>query len=66
MVGLEKGAKAKDDLLEKWHVEGWCQAFFLKIIKCDVINNNICETFHGVILEARCKLIISMLEEIKM
>lgn len=66
MAGLEKGEKAKDDLLEKWPVQGWCQAFFSEIIKCDVIDNNMCETFNGVILEARCKPIISMLEDIRM
>ena len=35
------------------------------MIKCDDIDNNICETFNGVILKARCKPIISMLEKIR-
>ncbi|EOX92369.1 Uncharacterized protein TCM_001319 [Theobroma cacao] len=44
----------------------WCQAFFFNFSKCDVIDNNMCETFNGVIIEARCKPIISILEEIKL
>ena len=65
MEGLENGVKAKEDLLEHWLVQDWCAAFFSDIIKCDVIDNNMCETFNGVILEARYKPIISMLEEIR-
>ena len=65
MEGLDNGVKAKEDLLEHWPVQDWCAAFFSDIIKCDVIDNNMCETFNGVILEARCKPIISMLEEIR-
>ncbi|XVF74327.1 hypothetical protein PTKIN_Ptkin13bG0101500 [Pterospermum kingtungense] len=65
MAELENGLAAKEDLLEHWPVQGWCQAFFSDVVKCDVIDNNMCETFNGVILEARCKPIISMLEEIR-
>ena len=66
LVALDNGAKAKEDLLEHWPVQNWCAAFFSDIIKCDVIDNNMCETFNGVIVEARCKPIISMLEDIRL
>nr|GMD28279.1 uncharacterized protein LOC109163968 [Ipomoea batatas] len=57
--------EAHDYLKEQWDPIHWCQAFFSDFSKCDVIDNNMCETLNGVILEARCKPIISMLEEIK-
>nr|GLL37801.1 Transposase, MuDR, plant [Ipomoea trifida] len=57
--------EAHDYLKEQWDPIHWCQAFFSDFSKCDVIDNNMCETLNGVILEARCKPIISMLEEIR-
>lgn len=40
--------------------------FFINdIIKNDVINNNMCETFNLVMVEARSKPIIAMHEEIR-
>ena len=65
MRNLKGGDKAVEELLEKWPIQGWCQAFFTSLIKCEVIDNNICEVFNGVILEARSKLVISMLEDIR-
>ncbi|KAL4323806.1 hypothetical protein GQ457_11G024030 [Hibiscus cannabinus] len=38
--------------------------FLEQRIKCDVVDN-MCETFNRVILDARCKTIISMLEDIR-
>lgn len=65
MKGLKEGTDAADDLLENWPIEGWSQAFFNDVVKCEVIVNNLCETFNGLILEARHKLIIAMLEDIR-
>ena len=66
MAGLDNRARAKDDLLEHWLVQNWCAAFFSDIIKCDVIDNNMYETFNGVILEVKCKPIINILKEIRL
>ena len=46
-------------------VESWCKAFFKTDVKCDVIDNNMSKTFNGWILDARCKPIFTMMEEIK-
>ena len=42
MSGLNNGAKAKNDLLEHWHVQELCATFLFDIIKYDVIDNNMC------------------------
>ncbi|KAK8582889.1 hypothetical protein V6N13_069657 [Hibiscus sabdariffa] len=53
---MQKGLmKAINDLLP----------FVEQRIKRDIVDNNMCETFNGVILDARCKPIISMLEDIR-
>ncbi|KAG5589577.1 hypothetical protein H5410_040091 [Solanum commersonii] len=43
----------------------WCKAYFKEHAKCDVVENNMCETFNFWILAARHKSIITMLEEIR-
>ncbi|KAL3746914.1 hypothetical protein ACJRO7_015795 [Eucalyptus globulus] len=43
----------------------WSRAFFTTDVKCDIVDNNLCEAFNGRILHARCKSIYSMLEEIR-
>ena len=53
------------ELLEKWPINEWCQAFISDMVKCENVDNNLCETFNGVLLEARGKPILSMLEEIR-
>ena len=62
---LKGGVKAAEELLERWPISGWSLAFFNGLIKCDVIDNNMCETFNGVILESRSKSIITMLEDVR-
>lgn len=54
-----------EELLEKWPVTSWCQAFISDMIKCENVDNNMCETFNGVLSESRSKPIIGMLEEIR-
>ncbi|XP_050233158.1 uncharacterized protein LOC126681655 [Mercurialis annua] len=46
-------------------IRRWCKVYFDTSIKCDVVDNNLAETFNGCILEAICKSIITMLEEIR-
>ncbi|XP_039127844.1 uncharacterized protein LOC120263931 [Dioscorea cayenensis subsp. rotundata] len=65
MKSLKGGVKAAEELLERWPISGWCLEFFNDIVKCDVIDNNMCETFNGVILDSRSKPIITMLEDIR-
>ncbi|XP_019241285.1 PREDICTED: uncharacterized protein LOC109221274, partial [Nicotiana attenuata] len=45
--------------------ETWCRAYFNCDRKCDVIDNNMCETFNSWILAERHKTIITMLEDIR-
>ncbi|XP_070010328.1 uncharacterized protein LOC142163999 [Nicotiana tabacum] len=51
--------------LLRYNKETWCRAYFNCDKKCDIIDNNICETFNAWILAARHKTIITMLEEIR-
>ncbi|XP_071722523.1 uncharacterized protein [Rutidosis leptorrhynchoides] len=43
----------------------WCKAFFSEEFKCDNVDNNICEVFNSKIIDARCKPVILMLEDIR-
>ncbi|KAL6133765.1 hypothetical protein ACLB2K_065999 [Fragaria x ananassa] len=44
----------------------WCRASFDEECKCDILLNNLYESFNSAILPARDKLIITMLEKIRM
>ncbi|KAK8625197.1 hypothetical protein V6N13_090072 [Hibiscus sabdariffa] len=61
----KKNEVAYDYLRENWNPLYWSQAFFSDFSKCDIVDNNMCETFNGVILDTRCKPIISILEDIR-
>ena len=50
--------------LSKHNPKLWSRAFF-STHKCDVVENNMCETFNGSIVESRYKPIIGMLEDIR-
>lgn len=41
-----------------------CKLYFKTYVECDSIDNNMAEMLNGVIIEARFKPIVSMLEEI--
>lgn len=43
----------------------WCRTYFKTHSKCDIVKNNMCETFNSWILAARHKSIITMLEDIR-
>ncbi|KAK6776159.1 hypothetical protein RDI58_027160 [Solanum bulbocastanum] len=58
------GKEINDDLLHYPQVS-WVKAFFQEHSKCDVVENNMCETFNSWILSCRHKSIITMLEEIR-
>ena len=44
----------------------WCKVYFNPDIKCDVVDNNLCEAFNGSLVDARCKSILQLLEDIRM
>ncbi|KAL0359861.1 UNVERIFIED_CONTAM: hypothetical protein Sangu_0835500 [Sesamum angustifolium] len=56
--------KAVDWLSDK-PPEHWSRSHFNCFPKCDMLLNNICETFNSCILEAREKPILTMLEWIR-
>ncbi|KAG8376915.1 hypothetical protein BUALT_Bualt09G0113800 [Buddleja alternifolia] len=43
----------------------WSKSHFSEYSKCDMLLNNVCESFNGTILQARDKPIITMLEWIR-
>lgn len=61
----ELSPRAYEDLLQRTDPKHWCKNFFNPLVKCDSVDNNLCEAFKGRILEARTKNIYSMLEEIR-
>lgn len=65
MRNLKGGELAVDELLEKWPIKGWCQAYFNDVVEVENIDNNMCETFNGMLLQAKSKPIILMLEEMR-
>ncbi|XP_016444572.2 uncharacterized protein LOC107769828 [Nicotiana tabacum] len=51
------GYKICEDLL-KYDKEYWCRAYFRDDSKCEVIENNMCETFNSWIIGPRHKMIL--------
>ncbi|XP_016433493.2 uncharacterized protein LOC107759989 [Nicotiana tabacum] len=65
---LEKMDKLGKDIcrdLLYYPKKSWVRAYFEVHSKCDVVENNMCETFNSWILASRHKSIITMLEEIR-
>ncbi|KAL3509677.1 hypothetical protein ACH5RR_029078 [Cinchona calisaya] len=63
--------KQYDEEAHKWLTENtspyhWSRSHFRTIPNCDILLNNLCESFNSVILEAREKPILGMLENIRM
>ncbi|KAI8572143.1 hypothetical protein RHMOL_Rhmol01G0175700 [Rhododendron molle] len=60
---------AVDEGAVKWLADHppmyWSRSHFRTLNKCDVLDNNRCESFNDTILDARSKTIIPMLEEIR-
>ena len=40
----------------------WSKSHFKESVKCDMLLNNVCESFNGAILDARDKPIVTLLE----
>lgn len=64
MEKLDKIGSKKKDLL-KYPKQCWCRAYFKEHAKCDIVENNMCDTFNSWIFTARHKSVITILEEIK-
>ncbi|XP_050238220.1 uncharacterized protein LOC126687706 [Mercurialis annua] len=58
------GENIVQDMLS-YSKELWIRVFFDTDTKCDIVENNMCETFNGWILQARHLTVITMLEEIR-
>ncbi|XP_031095138.1 uncharacterized protein LOC115999427 [Ipomoea triloba] len=58
-----KDAQAKQDL-ENYPAKFWCKAFMRTEVKCDSVDNNMCEAFDGTIVKPRSKPIVKMLEDV--
>jgi hypothetical protein len=52
------GFKARD-------MKRFVKAFFNEGVKCDIVDNNLCEAFNATLVRARSKPIIHMLEDIR-
>ncbi|PHU22950.1 hypothetical protein BC332_08057 [Capsicum chinense] len=61
------GMQGKDIVCDLLHYprQSWVRSFLKKDCKCDVVENNMCETFKSWILISRHKSIIIMLEDIR-
>ena len=47
------------------HPKNWSRSHFKATAKCDILLNNLCESFNGAIVHARDQPIITMLELIR-
>ena len=57
--------KAYDWLTKEFPKKAWCKHVFTTYSKCDVVMNNLCGSFNSVIMPARDKPIIAMLDWIR-
>ncbi|XVF45867.1 hypothetical protein PTKIN_Ptkin02bG0241900 [Pterospermum kingtungense] len=55
---------AAKDLMSR-NPKHWSLAFQSTTSKCDIVDNNMCEAFNSILVNARQKSIITMLEEIR-
>ncbi|XP_057766350.1 uncharacterized protein LOC130986841 [Salvia miltiorrhiza] len=62
-IKSEKPA-AYEDFIERGP-QKFCKAFLNTFPRCDMVDNNISETFNGYIINARGKHVIDMLEDIR-
>ena len=44
----------------------WCRAYFTSGLACEAVENGIAECFNAIIVDARKKPLITMLEEIRL
>ena len=54
------------DWFEDKRPRQWSRAFFVDESKCDILLNNLCESFNSALLPFRDKPVLTMLEKIRM
>ena len=69
-AGLMESLKEVDEGAYNWLVshtypKEWTRSHFRTSVKCDILLNNLCESFNSTILDARQKPILDMLETIR-
>lgn len=62
---LDKLGNSICESLLHYRKETWCRAYFNCDRKCDIIDNNMCETFNSWILTERHKTLITIFEKIR-
>ena len=65
MNKLKETSKEAWEWLSKLDQPQWTRSYFNKFPKCDVLLNNMRESFNATILEARDKPIITLLELVR-
>ncbi|GLT98899.1 hypothetical protein SLE2022_163730 [Rubroshorea leprosula] len=65
MEEIRKLTEASHEALKSIPPELWCKAFFDTLCKCDVVDNNISETFNNSIMDSRFLPIIQLLESLR-
>ncbi|KAK8530667.1 hypothetical protein V6N13_122291 [Hibiscus sabdariffa] len=64
MEKIEKTCDSAYKWLKEKPAEEWSRSHFRTFSKCDMLLNNLCESFNNVLLDVRDKPILTMLEEI--
>ncbi|VFR02855.1 unnamed protein product [Cuscuta campestris] len=62
---LEERCPEARQWLKKRPTKNWSRAEFKTFVKCDMLTNNLCESFNKYILDARDKSVLPMLEIIR-
>ena len=61
--------KAEDEKAYQWLLnkdpKAWSKSYFRTHVKCDMLLNNLCESFNSAIMPARDKPIITLLEKLR-
>ena len=66
MAEIHKVNKAACKYLVDYKPHLWARCYFSGAATCDAVENDMCETFNGSIVDARCKSLIYMLEDIRL
>ncbi|XP_023733916.2 uncharacterized protein LOC111881756 [Lactuca sativa] len=65
MESIKKLSPSTYEYLMSKQLETWCRAYFGTGYACEAVENGISECFNSIILDARKKPLITMLEEIR-
>ncbi|GKU99781.1 hypothetical protein SLEP1_g12576 [Rubroshorea leprosula] len=65
MEEINKLNPTAKEYLMQYDPKYWCKAFLDTHCKCDAVDNNMNETFNGFILDARQKVAMSLLEDLR-